>query len=62
LISEPAIESEPEKDLAKPLASEALRPNEAVKALPIPLAPEPASEREPDIDLMYEDFSALIRD
>jgi hypothetical protein len=62
LVSEPAVESEPAKDLAKPFDSDAPKLIEAVKALLIPLALEPEREREPGMDLKNEYFSAAVRD
>jgi len=62
LVSELAIEREPDKDLAKPLTSDELRPNEAVNALPSPLAPEPVRDSEPPRVLSKEVCSVRLDD
>jgi len=62
LVSELAIESEPDKDLTKPLTSDELRPNEAVKALPSPLAPEAVRDNEPPRVLNKEVCSTKLDD
>ncbi|HEX9196492.1 MAG TPA: hypothetical protein VF906_01735 [Candidatus Bathyarchaeia archaeon] len=60
LISEPARDREPDRDLNREDFSARLEddPSEALRINDLPLIPELVSDREPVRDLKSEDFSA----